>query len=159
MIDLIFAIKFVHDIAAAAMFGTWLAVAVFMQLAHRSRNTSVVALTAQFTIRVELTVMIAAIAIQPLSGFALAWAIGVSPTDEFWIVLSVALYLVVAAAWLAALLIEFRIRDLTRTAALDSVPLPQGYYRLFRAYALLVWPALAGVVLLFLLMVWQPRPL
>jgi uncharacterized membrane protein len=65
MIDLIFAIKFVHDVAAAAMFGTWLAVALFMQLAHRSRNTSVVALTAQFAVRVELIVMIAAIVIQP----------------------------------------------------------------------------------------------
>jgi uncharacterized membrane protein len=158
MIDLIFAIKFVHDVAAAAMFGTWLAVALFMQLAHRSRNTSVVALTAQFAVRVELMVMIAAIAIQPLSGFALAWAIGLSPTDEFWIVLSLALYVVVAAAWVTALLIEFRIRALTRAAALDSIPLPQAYYRLFRVYALLVWPALAGVLMLFLLMVWQPRP-
>ena len=34
--DLIFAIKFVHVVAAAAMFGTWLALAVFMWLAHRS---------------------------------------------------------------------------------------------------------------------------
>ena len=47
MIELIFAIKFVHLLAAAAMFGTWLAVAVFMQLAHRSRNTAVVALTSR----------------------------------------------------------------------------------------------------------------
>jgi uncharacterized membrane protein len=64
----------------------------------------------------------------------------------------------VAAAWVTALLIEFRIRALTRAAALDSIPLPQAYYRLFRVYALLVWPALAGVLMLFLLMVWQPRP-
>jgi uncharacterized membrane protein len=158
MIDLIFAIKFVHLIAAAAMFGTWLGIAVFMQLAHRSGNTSVVALTSRFAVSVELTVMIAAVALQPLSGFALAFAIGLSPLDEFWIVLSLMLYAVVAAAWLVALRIEIRIRDLTRTAALESVPLPQAYYRLFRIYALLVWPALAAVALLFLLMVWQPRP-
>jgi len=158
MIDLIFAIKFVHDIAAATMFGTWLAIAMFMLLARRSRNTSVVALTARFAVSVEQTVMIAAVALQPISGFPLAWAIGVSPLDEFWIVLSLALYLAVAAAWLAALLIEIRIRDMTRTAAIDGEPLPQGYYRLFRLYALVVWPALAAIVVLFLLMVWQPRP-
>jgi len=158
MIALIFAIKFVHVIAAAAMFGTWLGIAAFMQLARRSRNTSVVALTAAFAVSVEKIVMIAAIALQPLSGFALAWAIGVSPLDEFWIVLSLVLYVVVAAAWLAALRIEICIRDVTRQAALDAVPLPADYYRLFRLYAFLVWPALAGTAGLFLLMVWQPRP-
>jgi uncharacterized membrane protein len=158
MIELIFAIKFVHLLAAAAMFGTWLAVAVFMQLAHRSRNTAVVALTSRFAVSVELIVMIAAIALQPISGFALASAIGVSPFDEFWIVLSLVLYGVVVAIWFVVLRIEIRIRNLTRQAALDAVPLSDAYRRLFRFYSVLVWPALAGMVVLFLLMVWQPRP-
>jgi len=158
MIELIFAIKFVHLLAAGAMFGTWLAVAVFMQLAHRSRNTAVVALTSRFAVSVELIVMIAAIALQPISGFALASAIGVSPFDEFWIVLSLVLYGVVVAIWFVVLCIEIRIRNLTRQAALDAVPLSDAYRRLFRFYSVLVWPALAGMVVLFLLMVWQPRP-
>jgi uncharacterized membrane protein len=158
MIELIFAIKFVHLLAAAAMFGTWLAVAVFMQLAHRSRNTAVVALTSRFAVNVELIVMIAAIALQPISGFALASAIGVSPFDEFWLELSLALFGVVVAIWFVVLRIEIRIRNLTRQAALDAVPLPDAYRRLFRFYSVLVWPALAGMVVLFLLMVWQPRP-
>jgi uncharacterized membrane protein len=158
MIELIFAIKFVHLLAAAAMFGTWLAVAVFMQLAHRSRNTAVVALTSRFAVSVELIVMIAAIALQPISGFALASAIGVSPFDKFWIVLSLVLYGVVVAIWFVVLCIEIRIRNLTRQAALDAVPLSDAYRRLFRFYSVLVWPALGGMVVLFLLMVWQPRP-
>jgi uncharacterized membrane protein len=158
MIELIFAIKFVHLLAAGAMFGTWLAVAVFMQLAHRSRNTAVVALTSRFAVSVELIVMIAAIALQPISGFALASAIGVAPFDEFWIVLSLVLYGVVVAIWFVVLCIEIRIRNLTRQAALDAVPLSDAYRRLFRFYSVLVWPALAGMVVLFLLMVWQPRP-
>ena len=53
MIDIIFAIKFVHVLAAATMFGTWLCLAAFMLLAHRSGNTSVVALIAQFVVSVE----------------------------------------------------------------------------------------------------------
>jgi uncharacterized membrane protein len=158
MIDLIFAIKFVHLVAAAAMFGTWLAIALFMHLARWSRNTSVVALTARFAVSVEQMVMIAALVLQPVSGFPLAWAIGVSPLDEFWIVLSLALYVAVVAAWLLVLLLEVRIRDMSRDAALEGVRLPQGYYRLFRFYACLVWPALGAILLLFLLMVWQPRP-
>lgn len=158
MIDLIFAIKFVHVVAAAAMFGTWLCIAAFMLLAHRSGNPSVVAVTSRFAVSVEKIVMIAAIASQPIGGFALAWAIGVSPLDEFWIVLSLILYAIVVLAWLAVLRIEIRIRDVTKQAALDGVPLPEAYWSLFRLYSVLVWPALAGMVGLFLLMVWQPRP-
>ena len=158
MIDLIFVIKFVHVVAAGAMFGAWLALAVFMQLAHRSGNTAVVALTARFVVNVELIVMTGAMALQPISGFALASAIGLSPLDEFWIVVSLAVYVLVAAGWLAVLGIEFRIRKLTRQAALDAVPLPDAYRRLFRFHSALVWPVLAGMVALFALMIWQPRP-
>ena len=85
MIDLILAIKFVHLLAAAAMFGTWLGIAGFMLLAYRSGNPSVVALVAQFAVRIELFVVAPALALQPISGFPLAWAIGLTPLNEFWI--------------------------------------------------------------------------
>ena len=158
MIDLILAIKFIHVLAAAAMFGAWLAVAVFLQLAHRSGNTSVVALTSRFAVSVEWIVMVAAVALQPIGGFALGLAIGLSPLDEFWIAASLFLYVAVVAAWLAVFRIEILIREVARQAALDAVPLPDAYRRLFRLYSIIVWPALAGMVALFFLMVWQPRP-
>ena len=88
MLDLIFTIKFVHVLAVALSFGTWLCLAIFMVLAHRSGNTSVVALTSQFVVKVELMVVAAALVLQPLSGFPLAFAIGLSPLREFWIVIS-----------------------------------------------------------------------
>jgi uncharacterized membrane protein len=157
MLDLILAIKFVHLVGAAAMLGTWLGVAIFMLLAHRSDNPSVVAVTSRFAVTVQLRVMIAAVAIQPISGFALAGAIGVSPVGEFWLVLSLPIYALIVAAWIVALRTEIRIRDLTRQAALDSVPLSEPYRALFRRYSAFTWPALAGTVVLFLLMTWQPK--
>ena len=69
--DIIFAIKCVHLLAAAVMLGTWLCLAIFLVLAHRSGNTSVVALTAQFVVNVELTVMASAFALELISGFPL----------------------------------------------------------------------------------------
>ena len=57
MLNLIFAIKFVHVLAAAAMFGTALAVALFMVLADRSGNVSVIAVTARFAVVVDLMVI------------------------------------------------------------------------------------------------------
>jgi uncharacterized membrane protein len=128
-----------------------------MVLAHRSGNTSVVALTSQFVVKVELTVVAAAVALAPLSGFPLAFAIGLSPLREFWIVVSSVLYVVIVACWIAAVRVEMRIRGLTRDAALEGVPLAAAYWRLFR-----VWCALAGPILIFMLaifafMIWQPR--
>src|SRR5579863_8628442 len=122
MLDLIFTIKFVHLLAFALAFGTWLCLAIFMLLAHRSGNTSVVALTSQFVVKVELMVVAAAVVLQPLSGIPLAYAIGLSPLNEFWIVVSSALYVVIVACWAAALYTEMRIRDVTREAALAGVP-------------------------------------
>ena len=157
MIDLILAVKFVHVLFAAAMFGTWLGIAGFMLLAHRSGNPSVVALVAQFAVRIELYVVAPALALQPISGFPLAWAIGLTPLNEFWIDVSLVLYVAIVAAWLVSLRIEIRLRNMARQAALDRVPLADNYPRLFRIWFALAPVILAAMVAAILLMVWQPR--
>lgn len=157
MLDLIFSIKFVHVFAVAAMLGGWLCLAIFMVLAHRSGNTAVVALTSRFVVKVELAIMAAAIAILPLSGFPLAYAIGLSPLNELWIVASSVLYIVMAGCWLLALRTEMRIRDLTREAALAGVPLSGEYRRLFRIWCGFAAPLLLAMLAVFALMIWQPR--
>jgi uncharacterized membrane protein len=157
MIDLILAVKFVHVLAAAAMFGTWLGIAGFMLLAYRSGNPSVVALIAQFVVRIELFVVAAALALQPISGFPLAWVIGLTPLNEFWIDLALALYVVVVAVWLISLRIEIRLRNMARQAALGRGTLADDYPRLFRIWFALAAFILAAMVALILLMVWQPR--
>jgi len=157
MIDLILAVKFIHVLFAAAMFGTWIGLAGFMLLAYRSGNPSVVALVAQFAVRIELFVVAAALALQPISGFPLAWAIGLTPLNEFWIDVSLVLYVAVVAIWLVSLRIEIRLRNLARQAALSRGTLADDYPRLFRIWFALAAFLLAAVVAIILLMVWQPR--
>jgi len=156
MLDVIFAIKLVHMIAMAVMFGTWTCIALFMLYAYRSRNTSVVALTAVFVVRAELALMAGAVALQPLAGFPLALAIGAA-LDEYWLELSVAIYAAVVAAWLANLIIEMRIRRVTQQAALDGVPLPDSYRRMFRLWSAVTLAGLAGMIAIMALMIWQPH--
>jgi uncharacterized membrane protein len=157
MIDAIFAIKFLHLVGAASMLGAWLCVAVFMMLAHRSGNPSVMALTSQFVVSAEKFLVAPAIALQPLSGFPLASAIGLSPFYEFWIDVSLLLYVAIVACWIYALRVEIAIRRLAREAALNSVPLGGAYRREFRTWRLLAVPILLGMIAIFALMVWQPR--
>jgi uncharacterized membrane protein len=157
MIDVIFAIKFVHVFAAAAMLGAWLCLAVFMWLAHRSKNTSVVALISQFVVTIEKTVMIPAMVLQPLSGFPLAYAIGLQPFGELWILISMAFFAAIVVCWILAMRTEIQIRDLAREAALESEPLPKTYRQKFRTWRLLATLLLIIMTCVFALMIWQPR--
>jgi uncharacterized membrane protein len=157
MLDLIFALKFVHVLAAATMFGAWLCLAVVMLRGHRSGNPSVVAVTTQFVVDVEKMVMAPAIAAQPMSGFPLAWAIGLSPVNEFWIVVSLGLFVVAVACWLAAFRVETRVRRLSRQSALNAVALPDDYRSMFHVWSALATVGLLATTAIFALMIWQPR--
>ena len=157
MIDAILAIKFAHVVAAAMMLGVWAGVAGFMLLGCRTKNASVIALVAQFAVKLELFVVAPAIALQPLSGFPLAWAIGLSNTDDFWVGLAILIYAAVVALWIAAVRVEVRLRKAAREAALGGRPLAKAYTRLFRIWRWFAAAILAGMVALFLVMVWQPR--
>ena len=157
MLDLIFALKFVHVLAAATMFGAWLCLTIFMLRGHRSGNPSVVAVTTQFVVDIEKMVMAPAIAVQPISGFPLAWAIGLSPVSEFWIAVSLGQFVVAVACWLAVFRIEIRVRRMSRQSALNAVALPDDYRRMFHVWSAFAAAGLLTTTAIFALMVWQPR--
>ena len=157
MVDLILAIKFVHVLSAAVMYGAWITVAGFMVLGYRAANPSVMALIAQFAVRIELFVIAGAIALQPVAGFPLAWAIGLNLLNEFWLYASLALYVAVVAVWVVVVRVEIRLRNIARDAALKRAPLADTYPRMFRIWFMLAAVFVAGMTMLMLLMVWQPR--
>lgn len=156
MLDAIYAFKFVHMIAIAVMFGTWLAITLFMVAARRSRNTSVVAVTALFVVRAEYFLMLPAVVLAPVAGYLLAAAIG-AHLDEYWIELSSVLYAAVAVVWLAGVIVERRIRNRTQQAAVNGKPLPKSYRRLFRFWCAFALAGLSGMIAVMALMIWQPH--
>lgn len=161
MLNVILALKFVHMITMAVMFGTWLGIALFMLFAHRSGKTPVdrapvVALTSAFVVRAELWVMAGAVVLQPLVGFPLAIAIG-SPVNAYWLEVSVAIYAAVVVIWLINLLAEMRIRRISTDAALARAPLPPSYRRLFWLRSVFTVAGLAGMVAIIAFMIWQPE--
>jgi uncharacterized membrane protein len=105
----------------------------------------------------NLIFITAGMVVLPLSGWPLARSIGLLPLEESWIVLSIFLYLFVLLCWLPVVFIQIRMRDLAREAAMTTKKLPDQYRRLFVLWFCLGWPALAAVVAIFVLMVWQPR--
>ncbi len=155
--EFIYIYKFIHVLGAAVLFGTGLGIAYFMFMAHRTGHAGVIAVTARFVVLADLIFTATAVVVQPVSGWLLARSIGLSPLDESWIVVSLLLYVLVGLCWLPVVFIQMRMRKLAHEAAVDAKPLPDAYRRLFRIWFVLGWPAFAGVLAIFALMIWQPR--
>jgi len=155
--EFIFIYKFIHLLGASVLFGTGLGIAFFMFMANRTGHAGVIAVVARFVVIADFVFTATAVVVQPVSGVALAWAIGLSPPQEAWIVLSVLLYIMVGLCWLPVVFIQMRMRNLAHDAAVNEKPLPEAYHYLFRIWFWLGWPAFAGVIAIFALMIWQPR--
>jgi len=63
------------------------------------------------------------------------------------------LYILAGACWLPVVWIQIRLKRMLQLAANANTPLPARYYRLFRLWFILGWPAFIGLVLVFYLMV------
>ncbi len=155
--ELIFIYKFIHVLGASVLFGTGLGIAYFMLMADRTGHAGVIAVIARFVVLADLIFTATAVVVQPVSGWLLARSIGLSPLEESWIVVSLLLYVLVGLCWLPVVFIQMRMRKLAHEAAVEAKPLPEAYRRLFRIWFVLGWPAFAGVLAIFALMIWQPR--
>ena len=155
MTNLILALKLMHLLGAAVLLGTGLGIAFFMFMANRSRAPAFIAATARVVVIADAVFTASAVVVQPLSGAALAWTLGLS-LGEPWIVLSLALYVLVGLCWLPVVWIQIQLRRLAEGAAARDVALPEIYHRLYRLWFMLGWPAFAGVIAIFALMIWKP---
>jgi uncharacterized membrane protein len=150
------ALKVIHILSASVLFGTGLGIAFFMLMAHRTGDPAAIARTARVVVVADMLFTATAVVVQALSGVALAWVVGYSLLDS-WTVVSIALYVLVGACWLPVVWIQLRLRDLAAQAARQSGALPDRYARLFRVWFWLGWPAFAGVVAIFAIMVQKPQ--
>jgi uncharacterized membrane protein len=155
MIDGYFALKLVHIVSSAVLFGTGLGIAFFMWMAHRSGDPRAIAQTARTVVIADAVFTASAVVVQLATGVALAWLAGFS-LREPWLVAALALYVFIGACWLPVVWIQLRLRDLARKAADANSPLPARYHRLFAVWFRLGWPAFIGVLVIFALMVWKP---
>jgi uncharacterized membrane protein len=92
---------------------------------------------------------------QPVTGAMLAAWLGYSLT-EGWIVTSLGLYVLVGVCWLPVVWIQLQIRDMAAQAVETGTDMPARYHRLMRIWFWLGWPAFAGVIGIYWLMVVKP---
>jgi uncharacterized membrane protein len=156
MSHLYLAVKLIHVVGAAVLFGTGLGIAFFMFMAHRTGDPAAIAHTARIVVIADALFTATAVVVQPLTGWAMAVMVGYS-TYHFWIKATLVLYVAVGLCWLPVVWIQTRMRDLAAAAARDGTALPAAYHRYYQVWFWLGWPAFAGVLMIFVLMLWRPH--
>ena len=148
-------VKWLHVAGAAVLLGTGIGIAFHLWITVRGGNGVAIAAAARATVLADFVFTLPAIVLQPLTGIALASAMGY-PLASAWIVASFALYLVVGACWIPVVFIQLRLRALAEKAALEGAPLGEEFHRLARRWFLLGWPAFIAVGAIYWLMIARP---
>ncbi|WP_297509817.1 DUF2269 domain-containing protein [uncultured Caulobacter sp.] len=153
--DLYVLVKVAHVIGATVLLGTGAGIAFFMLMAHRTRDPALVAHTAGVVVLADTVFTASAVILQPITGASLAHLAGYRLLAG-WIGLSLALYVITGLCWLPVVWIQLRLRDLAIQAVVTGTPLPERYFRLFRLWFVLGFPAFAAVLGIVWLMVAKP---
>lgn len=148
-------LKWLHVVSSTLLLGTGLGIAFFMWRAHRTRDARVIAAVSADVVRADFLFTATAVLVQPVTGFLLIHRLGY-PLSAPWLHWSLALYVVIGCCWLPVVWLQVQMRNLARRALQEGTPLPEAYYHYFRFWFLLGWPAFAGVLLVFWLMVAKP---
>ena len=153
--DLYTLLKVAHVIGATVLLGTGAGIAFFMLMAHRIRDPALIAHTAGTVVLADTVFTASAVILQPITGAALAHLAGY-PLMSGWIGLSLVLYVVTGLCWLPVVWIQIRLRDLAVQAVATGAPLTERYFRLFKLWFVLGFPAFAAVLGIVWLMVAKP---
>lgn len=148
-------VKSLHIMSATVLFGTGLGIAFFMVCGGRSASLQERYFASRITVLADTIFTFPAVFLQPLTGAWLIWQGGYDWADG-WLLATYGLYALAGACWLPVVWLQIRMRNLVRDALSAGTPPPPAFDRLFRIWFLLGWPAFAGLVAVFFLMVTKP---
>jgi uncharacterized membrane protein len=149
------ALKVLHIVSAAVLFGTGLGIAFFMWRSDRSRDVSVIAAPTRVVVLADTLFTFPAVIAQPVTGFLMMRSAGWQFAEP-WLAITVALYAIAGACWLPVVWLQVRVRDVAAAALATNSPLPIAYHGYMRWWYRLGWPAFAAVLMIFALMVYRP---
>ena len=156
MPNLYLALKLIHILGSAVLFGTGLGIAFFMYMAHRTGDPAAIAHTARTVVIADAVFTATAVVLQPLTGWGLMAMTGFS-MFHFWIRATLVLYVFVGLCWLPVVWIQLRMRDMALAAVREgATALPAQYWRYLRIWVALGIPAFIALVIVFWLMVAKP---
>lgn len=148
-------LKIIHILSGAVLFGTGAGIAFFMLRAHMTRNVETMAAVGSIVILADFVFTATAVVVQPISGLGLIHLQGYSLTEP-WLLAAYGLYVLIGICWLPVVWIQMELAKMAKQAQAEGKDLPTRYFGLFRIWFILGWPAFAGVIGIYWLMVAKP---
>ncbi len=148
-------IKYFHVLSSTILFGTGIGTACTMLMAHRTRDTKIIAYAAKYVVFVDWIFTGSSGFIQPLTGLWLVYLAGYS-LNAFWLWGSIVGYLIAAVCWFPVVYLQIKMRNLAVAAYQTEQPLPAKYFRYFKYWFILGWPAFLSLIVVFYLMTNKP---
>jgi uncharacterized membrane protein len=149
------AIEYLHVLGAIVILGTGTGIAFFMLMAHRSRDATFIAKTAEVVVTADFLFTLSSVLLQPVTGGLLMWLSATSIT-EGWLMTSLALYALAGLFWVPVIFMQIEMRDLARAAVAANAPLPPRYFALFGRWFLFGIPGFGSVMVILWLMIAKP---
>jgi uncharacterized membrane protein len=148
------ALKWLHLLGAALLFGTGLGIAFFAWFGYRrgmqEGNIGLIQGVLRLTVTADLAFTATAAILQPVTGWFL-WRMTGGQWPERWLAWVLVVYAFVGACWLPVVWLQILLRD-SALRAQKVGQLDARFHRRFLVWFILGWPAFLGVLVLFGLM-------
>ena len=148
-------VKWLHILSSTLLFGTGIGSAFYLLVSVLQRDTRVVAGVARIVVIADWLFTATTVIAQPLTGLYMVHLAGM-PLGTRWLAWSMVLYAIAVACWLPVVWLQLRIRDLLDAKVAGGTIDEARLRRYFRWWFALGWPAFAGLVVVFWLMVAKP---
>ncbi len=148
-------LKYIHIVSSTILFGTGLGTACCMVFANRTGDKEIIAASCRYVVFADWIFTVPSGFIQPASGFLMIYLAGYS-LSLFWIWASIIGYLIAAFSWFPVVLLQIKMRDLAIKAIKEKSTLPPLYFRYYKYWFCLGWPAFISLLIVFYLMSFKP---
>lgn len=151
-------LKLIHIVSSTILFGTGIGTACNMFLAHRTRDPYIIAMTARYVVFADWIFTSTSGFIQPVTGF---WMMHLAQYSlaSFWLWGAIMGYLIAAFCWFPVVHLQIKMRDLAIKSVKEKTELPPLYFRYFKYWFYLGWPAFISLIIVFYLMTFKPASL
>ncbi|MDR3503178.1 MAG: DUF2269 domain-containing protein [Legionella sp.] len=152
---LYFWLKFIHVLSSTILFGTGIGTACTMLYGHRTGNTQVIAATTRYVVLADWIFTGTSGFLQPLTGLWMVYLAGYA-WSSLWVMGSIIGYAIAALCWFPVVYLQIKMRDFAVEAEENKTVLPPIYYRYFKYWFCLGWPAFISLIIVFYLMTNKP---
>jgi uncharacterized membrane protein len=148
-------LKWLHILSSVVLVGVGFGSAFYLYFTNRTRNVVAIAEVSKLVVRADWWFTTPTIIIQPVSGFALAYAGGYTLTDT-WLITTYILFILAGMGWLPVVWLQIQMAKMACEAADAQGELPQRYWQYALYWERLGKLAFPAMLIVYGLMVIKP---